>query len=184
MYPPDYHSDFDSQHTPHSTKISALKKLKREKVKPGNEAMLYSSDPLFLVIVMCKESEDAKCDPRSRFVRIVCNTPEPMAVLTFDLAEPQVVADPSQRVVAGPRGVVTVPPYRVMAEQQVIANYTKNGTRQRICKERFPQIMILTFRSVSGISLRVVGATRPSKRPERRQRIPSPGHRPSTSKTS
>ena len=33
---------------------------------------------------MCKESEGAKCDPQSRFVRIVCNTPEPMAVLAFD----------------------------------------------------------------------------------------------------
>ena len=43
-----------------------------------------SSDPLFPVMIMCKESEGAKCDPQSRFVRIVCNTPEPMAVLAFD----------------------------------------------------------------------------------------------------
>ena len=40
-----------------------------------------SADPLFPVMVMCKESDS---DPSTRFVRIVCNTPEPMAVLTFD----------------------------------------------------------------------------------------------------
>ena len=43
-----------------------------------------SFDPLFPVMIMCKESEGAKCDPQSRFVRIVCNTPEPMSVLAFD----------------------------------------------------------------------------------------------------
>ena len=35
-------------------------------------------------MVMCKESEGAISDPSSRFVRMVCNTPEPMTVLAFD----------------------------------------------------------------------------------------------------
>ena len=43
-----------------------------------------SADPLFALMVMCKESEGANTDPRTRFVHIVCNTPEPMVVLTFD----------------------------------------------------------------------------------------------------
>lgn len=43
-----------------------------------------SADPLFPVMVMCKESEGANSDPSSRFVRMVCNTPEPMTVLAFD----------------------------------------------------------------------------------------------------
>ena len=43
-----------------------------------------NADPLFPVMLMCKESEGANSNPSTRFVRIVCNTPEPMAVLTFD----------------------------------------------------------------------------------------------------
>ena len=61
-----------------------------------------SSDPLFPVMVMCKESEGAKCDPQSRFVRIVCNTPEPMAVLAFDWTLEDLerfCTDPQQHVV-------------------------------------------------------------------------------------
>ena len=41
-------------------------------------------DPLFPVMVMFKESEGANSDPSSCFVRMVCNTPEPMTVLAFD----------------------------------------------------------------------------------------------------
>ena len=47
-------------------------------------ALPQAVDPLFPVMIMCKESEGANSDPKSRFVRIVCNTPEPMTVLTFD----------------------------------------------------------------------------------------------------
>ena len=47
-------------------------------------AVPRSVDPLFPVMVMCKESEGTNCDPNLRFVRIVSNTPEPMAVLAFD----------------------------------------------------------------------------------------------------
>ena len=45
-----------------------------------------TDDPLFLVMIMCKESEGVNSDPNSRFVRVVSNTntPEPMLVLTFD----------------------------------------------------------------------------------------------------
>ena len=43
-----------------------------------------SIDPLFPVMIMCKESEGANSDPSSRFVRMVTNTPEPMTVLAFD----------------------------------------------------------------------------------------------------
>ena len=43
-----------------------------------------SIDPLFPVMIMCKESEEANSDPSSRFVRMVTNTPEPMTVLAFD----------------------------------------------------------------------------------------------------
>ena len=46
--------------------------------------MSGSVDPLFPVMVMCKESEGAISDPSSRFVRMVCNNPEPMTVLAFD----------------------------------------------------------------------------------------------------
>lgn len=46
--------------------------------------MTGSVDSLFPVMVMCKESEGANSDPSSRFVRMVCNTPEPMTVLAFD----------------------------------------------------------------------------------------------------
>ena len=51
---------------------------------PKSTGSSSSADPLFPVMVMCKESEGANTDPSTRFVRIVCNTPEPMAVLTFD----------------------------------------------------------------------------------------------------
>ena len=33
---------------------------------------------------MCKESEGVNTDPNLHFVHIVCNTPEPISVLTFD----------------------------------------------------------------------------------------------------
>ena len=61
-----------------------------------------SSDPLFPVMIMCKESEGAKCDPQSRFVRIVCNTPEPVIVLAFDWTLEdleQFCTDPEEHVV-------------------------------------------------------------------------------------
>ena len=47
-------------------------------------ALPRTDDPLFPVMIMCKESEGVNSDPNSRFVRIVSNTPEPMSVLTFD----------------------------------------------------------------------------------------------------
>ena len=39
-------------------------------------------DPLFSVILMCKESEGGKTE--NAFVRIVSGAPEPMAVLSFN----------------------------------------------------------------------------------------------------
>lgn len=42
------------------------------------------ADPLFPIMIMCKESEGVNSDPSLRFVRIVTNSPEPMAVLAFD----------------------------------------------------------------------------------------------------
>ena len=47
LYPPNYHSHFNSQQIPHSPKKSAVKKLKREKVKPGNEAII-DHDNIFI----------------------------------------------------------------------------------------------------------------------------------------
>ena len=42
-----------------------------------------SADPLFPLMVMCKESEGIK-EQEGHYVRIVANSPEPMAVLAFD----------------------------------------------------------------------------------------------------
>ena len=42
------------------------------------------ADPLLPVMIMCKENKGASSDPSLRFVRIVTNSPEPMAVLAFD----------------------------------------------------------------------------------------------------
>ena len=40
----------------------------------------HSKDPLFPLMLMCKESEGSKTDSHTRFVRIVTNSPQPMAV--------------------------------------------------------------------------------------------------------
>ena len=55
-------------------------------------------------MVMCKVSKGANSDPSVRFVRIVCNTPEPMAVLAFDwtLADlERFCTNPQQHVILG-----------------------------------------------------------------------------------
>ena len=44
----------------------------------------HSKDPLFPLMLMCKESEGSKTDSHTRFVRIVTNSPQPMAVLVYD----------------------------------------------------------------------------------------------------
>ena len=46
----------------------------------------HSKDPLFPLMLMCKESEGSKTstDLHTRFVRIVTNSPQPMAVLVYD----------------------------------------------------------------------------------------------------
>ena len=66
--------------------VSSVSQLPRNRQQSADcrSGVSQSSDPLFPVMIMCKETEGAKCDPQSRFVRIVCNTPEPMAVLVFD----------------------------------------------------------------------------------------------------
>ena len=43
-----------------------------------------TNDPLFPLMVMRKESECSKSNAGTRFVRIVTNTPQPMAVLVYD----------------------------------------------------------------------------------------------------
>ena len=45
--------------------------------------MPKSADPLFPLMLMCKESEGKKGE-HGNFIRIVTNSPEPMAVLAFD----------------------------------------------------------------------------------------------------
>ena len=44
----------------------------------------HSNDPLFPLMLMCKESEGSKTNSQTRFVRIVTNSPQPMAVLVYD----------------------------------------------------------------------------------------------------
>ena len=44
----------------------------------------HSKDPLFPLMLMCKESEGSKTDLHTRFFRIVMNSPQPMAVLVYD----------------------------------------------------------------------------------------------------
>ena len=44
----------------------------------------HSKNPLFPLMLMCKESESSKTDSHTRFVRIVTNSPQPMAVLVYD----------------------------------------------------------------------------------------------------
>ena len=43
-----------------------------------------SNDPLLSLMLMCKESEGVKSSAETRFVRIVTNSPQPMAVLAYD----------------------------------------------------------------------------------------------------
>ena len=44
----------------------------------------HSRDPLFPLMLMCKESEGSKSSSHTQFVRIVTNSPQPMAVLVYD----------------------------------------------------------------------------------------------------
>ena len=57
----------------------------RRKLTYGTNSavMPKSADPLFPLMLMCKESEGKKGE-HGNFVRIVTNSPEPMAVLAFD----------------------------------------------------------------------------------------------------
>ena len=50
---------------------------------PNLAVVPKSADPLFPLMLMCKESEGKK-DQEGHFVRIVANSPEPMAVLAFN----------------------------------------------------------------------------------------------------
>jgi len=51
-------------------------------IKKGAPSIGKKKDPLFLVVLMCKESEDGK--PQGAFVQMVAGAPEPMTVLTFN----------------------------------------------------------------------------------------------------
>ena len=55
----------------------------RRKLSFNSKSAAKSADPLFPLMIMCKESEGKK-DQHGQFVRIVTNSPEPMAVLAFD----------------------------------------------------------------------------------------------------
>ena len=48
----------------------------------GASSIGKKKDPLFSVMLMCKESEGGK--PQDAFVRMVAGTPEPMTVFTFN----------------------------------------------------------------------------------------------------
>jgi len=48
----------------------------------GASSIGKKKDPLFSVMLMCKESEGGK--PQDAFVRMVAGAPEPMMVLTFN----------------------------------------------------------------------------------------------------
>lgn len=71
---------------------SSTSQLPRNRQQSANRrCQLFSSKvpgshskDLFPLMLMCKESEGSKTDSHNRFVRIVTNSPQPMAVLVYD----------------------------------------------------------------------------------------------------
>lgn len=54
----------------------------RRRKEDSSDLSVLKKDPLFSVMLMCKESEGSKTE--DHFVRIVTGAPEPMLIVSFD----------------------------------------------------------------------------------------------------